>query len=269
MNVSFGSTLDATSGIAALTGYEGEEPRISGMDVNYPDQIVSLFATGMVITAVMEARRTGKGLPFSTSPNARSPRSPSARRSWPPPPIRQRSQAPRGNRAGWHRPAGHLLLPRRALDRRHADQANPGLDAFCASRDSAEAVAGTAGARHRRRAVQRRRRPAARQGAGRRDPRARRARRAGERPALSPRRPRHRHRARRAGPWTAHRRGVAHAVGLQRCRSGEAGRGGRHRRRRRRRERADHGACRSPEADRAHGDAGHRRADVPGLQSRR
>jgi crotonobetainyl-CoA:carnitine CoA-transferase CaiB-like acyl-CoA transferase len=61
MNVSFGSTLDATSGIASLTGYEGEEPRISGMDVNYPDQIVSLFATGMVITAVMEARRTGNG----------------------------------------------------------------------------------------------------------------------------------------------------------------------------------------------------------------
>lgn len=61
MNVSFGSTLDATSGIAALTGYEGEEPRISGMDVNYPDQIVSLFAAGMVITAVMEVRRSGKG----------------------------------------------------------------------------------------------------------------------------------------------------------------------------------------------------------------
>ena len=38
MNVSFGSTLDATSGIASLTGYEGEEPRISGMDVNYPDR---------------------------------------------------------------------------------------------------------------------------------------------------------------------------------------------------------------------------------------
>jgi crotonobetainyl-CoA:carnitine CoA-transferase CaiB-like acyl-CoA transferase len=61
MNVSFGSTLDATSGIAALTGYAGEEPRISGMDVNYPDQIVSLFAAGMVISAVMEARQTGKG----------------------------------------------------------------------------------------------------------------------------------------------------------------------------------------------------------------
>jgi benzylsuccinate CoA-transferase BbsF subunit len=61
MNVSFGSTLDATSGIASLTGYEGEEPRISGMDVNYPDQIVSLFATGIVIAAVMEARRSGTG----------------------------------------------------------------------------------------------------------------------------------------------------------------------------------------------------------------
>ncbi len=61
MNVSFGSTLDATSGIASLTGYEGEEPRISGMDVNYPDQIVSLFASGIVIAAVIEARRTGTG----------------------------------------------------------------------------------------------------------------------------------------------------------------------------------------------------------------
>jgi len=61
MNVSFGSTLDATSGIASLSGYEDEEPRISGMDVNYPDQIVSLFASGMVIAAVMEARRTGRG----------------------------------------------------------------------------------------------------------------------------------------------------------------------------------------------------------------
>src|SRR5262249_28211773 len=61
MNVSFGSTLDATSGIASLTGYEGEEPRISGMDVNYPDQIVSLFPAGMVIPAILEARRSGKG----------------------------------------------------------------------------------------------------------------------------------------------------------------------------------------------------------------
>jgi hypothetical protein len=86
MNVSFGSTLDATSGIASLTGYEGEEPRISGMDVNYPDQIVSLFATGVVITAVMEARRNGKGC-FPISPSGKSPHSPSAKRSLPQPQI--------------------------------------------------------------------------------------------------------------------------------------------------------------------------------------
>lgn len=58
---SFGSTLDATGGIAALTGYEDGKPTISGMDVNYPDQVVSLFAAGVVIAAVREARATGRG----------------------------------------------------------------------------------------------------------------------------------------------------------------------------------------------------------------
>ncbi len=140
MNVSFGSTLDATSGIAALTGYEGEEPRISGMDVNYPDQIVSLFATGIVITAIMEARRTGKGafLDFS-----------------------QREVA--------SFTLGEEILaaaadPQRPLERRGNDQdgiaqqdtyrcrdgrwiavtlakADAGIEAFCAARDSADVVA--------------------------------------------------------------------------------------------------------------------------------
>src|SRR5204863_258813 len=57
---------------------------------------------------------------------------------------------------------------------------------------------------------------------------ARRAWRAGEGPALSARRKGHRHRARRAGPGSAHRGGAALAAGLQRCRSGEAGVGGNH-----------------------------------------
>ncbi len=61
MHASFGSTLDATAGVAALTGYADGPPAISGMDVNYPDQIVSLFATGIIIAAVREARRTGRG----------------------------------------------------------------------------------------------------------------------------------------------------------------------------------------------------------------
>src|SRR6266852_1273582 len=48
-------------GIAALTGYDGEKPVVSGPQVNYPDQVASLFATGVILTALREARRTGKG----------------------------------------------------------------------------------------------------------------------------------------------------------------------------------------------------------------
>lgn len=58
---SFGSTLDATSGLAYLTGYIGGRPEISGRDMNYPDQVVSIFSTGVIIAAVLEARRTGTG----------------------------------------------------------------------------------------------------------------------------------------------------------------------------------------------------------------
>ncbi len=57
----YGSTLDAMGGIAALTGYPDGGPLISGGDVNYPDQVVSLLATGCVLAAVREARKTGKG----------------------------------------------------------------------------------------------------------------------------------------------------------------------------------------------------------------
>jgi crotonobetainyl-CoA:carnitine CoA-transferase CaiB-like acyl-CoA transferase len=59
MNISFGSTLDATSGIASLTGYEGEEPRRSR-----PSWRPAAAARGR----------------SSTSPSARSPPSPWARR---------------------------------------------------------------------------------------------------------------------------------------------------------------------------------------------
>uniref|UniRef100_UPI0034D192C3 CaiB/BaiF CoA transferase family protein n=1 Tax=Desertibaculum subflavum TaxID=2268458 RepID=UPI0034D192C3 len=64
---SFGSTLDATGGIAALTGYEDGKPAISGMDVNYPDQVVSLFAAGIVIAAIREAKATGRGVHLDIS----------------------------------------------------------------------------------------------------------------------------------------------------------------------------------------------------------
>jgi crotonobetainyl-CoA:carnitine CoA-transferase CaiB-like acyl-CoA transferase len=58
--VSFGSTLEATAGLAALTG-AGEAPVITGRDVNYPDQVVCLFAAGAVVAALLERDRTGQG----------------------------------------------------------------------------------------------------------------------------------------------------------------------------------------------------------------
>ncbi|MGE3142046.1 MAG: CaiB/BaiF CoA transferase family protein [Hyphomonadaceae bacterium] len=61
MHRSFGSTLEAMGGLSALTGYEDAKPVISGGDVNYPDQVVSLFACGLVIAALRQARRTGQG----------------------------------------------------------------------------------------------------------------------------------------------------------------------------------------------------------------
>ena len=61
MHRTYGCTLDAMGGIAALTGYAGERPAITGAELNYPDQVVSLLAAGFVISALREVRRTGKG----------------------------------------------------------------------------------------------------------------------------------------------------------------------------------------------------------------
>lgn len=59
---SYGSTLDATSGLASLSGAPDGMPAISGIALNYPDQIVSIFAAGVVVAAVLETRRTGQGV---------------------------------------------------------------------------------------------------------------------------------------------------------------------------------------------------------------
>lgn len=61
MHRTYGSTLDAMGGLAALTGYEDGQPLVSGWEFNYPDQVVSLLAAGLVIAALREARRTGRG----------------------------------------------------------------------------------------------------------------------------------------------------------------------------------------------------------------
>ncbi|MFI0405854.1 CoA transferase [Actinomadura sp. 3N508] len=45
---SYGSSLDLLSGLASVTGYAGERPMWSSADINYPDQIVSLFGAGLI-----------------------------------------------------------------------------------------------------------------------------------------------------------------------------------------------------------------------------
>ncbi len=59
--VSFGSTLEGTSGLAALTGEADGEPVITGRNINYPDQVVCLFAAGAVVAALMQRDATGDG----------------------------------------------------------------------------------------------------------------------------------------------------------------------------------------------------------------
>lgn len=54
---SFGSSLDALGGIMSITGYDADSPLWSGNKLNYPDQVVSLLAPGVVVAAVMAARR--------------------------------------------------------------------------------------------------------------------------------------------------------------------------------------------------------------------
>jgi crotonobetainyl-CoA:carnitine CoA-transferase CaiB-like acyl-CoA transferase len=59
--VSFGSTLEGTAGLAALTGHPDSEPVITGRNINYPDQVVCLFAAGAIVAALMQRDATGQG----------------------------------------------------------------------------------------------------------------------------------------------------------------------------------------------------------------
>lgn len=66
-HVSFGSTLEAIGGVAALTGYEEGPCYISGRNLNYPDQIVCLYGAGAAIAAILKARATGRGMHIDVS----------------------------------------------------------------------------------------------------------------------------------------------------------------------------------------------------------
>lgn len=60
-NISFGSTLEATSGLAAVTAYEDGIPLVTGMDLNYPDQIGSVFAAAAIMAALRQTAQSGQG----------------------------------------------------------------------------------------------------------------------------------------------------------------------------------------------------------------
>lgn len=59
-SVSFGSTLEASSGLSSLIKTDTGIPLISGHALNYPDQVVSILAAGMILCALIE-RENGAG----------------------------------------------------------------------------------------------------------------------------------------------------------------------------------------------------------------
>jgi crotonobetainyl-CoA:carnitine CoA-transferase CaiB-like acyl-CoA transferase len=64
---SFGSTLEATSGMAYLTGSPEGPPILTGRDVNYPDQVVAFFAAGMIAAALLSQKKSGSGIRLDIS----------------------------------------------------------------------------------------------------------------------------------------------------------------------------------------------------------
>ncbi len=66
-HVSFGSTLEAIGGVAALTGYPDGSCYISGRNLNYPDQIVCLYGAGAVMAAMLKVSETGRGMHIDVS----------------------------------------------------------------------------------------------------------------------------------------------------------------------------------------------------------
>ena len=211
MNVSFGSTLDATSGIAVADRLRGRGAAHlgHGRELPRPDRLAVRDRHG-------HHRRHG-GAPHR---QGLLPRLLAARGRVLHP---GRGDPRRGRRSG-PSPRAAAATAKTGVPQQDAyrcrdgrwiavtlDDADPTSTA-CARRRTAPRrlpallAKGIAGG-----AVQRRHRSAARQGARRRDAGPRRARRAGEGPALSARRQGHRDRTRRARSRTAHRRGIARA----------------------------------------------------------
>lgn len=60
---SYGSTLDALSGLMSLTGYaDSPRPYWSSEEINYPDQVASTFSAGLLMAMLRLRNRTGRGV---------------------------------------------------------------------------------------------------------------------------------------------------------------------------------------------------------------
>jgi benzylsuccinate CoA-transferase BbsF subunit len=66
-SVSFGSTLEGSSGLASLIHYDDGVPTISGHALNYPDQVVSLFAASAILCALYQRKSSGRGVRIDVS----------------------------------------------------------------------------------------------------------------------------------------------------------------------------------------------------------
>jgi crotonobetainyl-CoA:carnitine CoA-transferase CaiB-like acyl-CoA transferase len=66
-NVSFGSSLEARSGIASVTLSRNGTPFVSGRNLNYPDQIVCLHAPGAIMAALLRQTREGGAMHLDIS----------------------------------------------------------------------------------------------------------------------------------------------------------------------------------------------------------
>jgi crotonobetainyl-CoA:carnitine CoA-transferase CaiB-like acyl-CoA transferase len=64
---SFGSTLDALSGLMSITGYDPETPVWSSNEVNYPDQVVSTLGAALMLVALRQRDRTGEAVNIDLS----------------------------------------------------------------------------------------------------------------------------------------------------------------------------------------------------------
>jgi len=66
-HVTYGSTLEANSGMSSLMSYEDGVPYTSGYNLNYPDQTVCLYGAAAIALATQEAKRSNTAIHIDIS----------------------------------------------------------------------------------------------------------------------------------------------------------------------------------------------------------